>query len=104
MIGFVQRIEAAQTLEVNSEYRFVTCQRIDVADNAGTSTIGDEVRTNFARVADEVTHLALTFRIGDPVREAVDTATTKSNPIRQALPPRMAYPFQGIVRNEWVRR
>src|SRR5258707_12367717 len=96
VIGFVQYQEAVQATGIDGERRGITCQGIDVANDAGAPATGNQVGTDLARVANQVTYLARAFRISDPVREGINTAAPQGDPVGQALPARMAYPCPGI--------
>src|SRR5216110_257277 len=75
MIRLIEAIKTAQTLEVNRKDWFVVHQGINMTDHTGPPTIGNEVRTDFACIAHQVTYLTFTFRISHPIGKAVNTAT-----------------------------
>ncbi len=104
VIGFVQYQEAVQATGIDGERRGITCQGIDVANDAGTPAIGNQVGPDLARVANQFAYLARAFRIGDPVREGINTAAAQGDPVGQTLPARMAYPCYGISRDAGAHR
>src|SRR5207253_512968 len=103
LISLIYAIQATHAAEINSQDRLIAWKGIDVSDDAGSPTIWDHSGAGRTRILNQVSYLALTFRVGNAVGKRFKTPTAQGNPIGQALSACVAYPLGGISGDERVR-
>jgi hypothetical protein len=99
---FVQGHQPVEPAQVDGQNGGRAGQGVDVADDAGAASEGDETDAVLSGEVQQLAHLGFVAGISDAVGKAAYAAAAKGDPVGQALAAGMAEPVQGAGADQGV--